>query len=99
MTHRFHPLFEREFRFVDRRHTWEEDRVALLGDDGRGLLAACGVDPDVDPVDAFVIAGGGALPVHPRELAGAGRDDRRDPRWRKPGMISLTVTGFAPRVS
>ncbi|WP_414637418.1 DUF5372 family protein [Actinophytocola sp.] len=27
MTHRFHPLFGREFEFVVHRHNWAEDRV------------------------------------------------------------------------
>ena len=71
MTHRFHPLFGREFRFVDRRHTWEEDRVALLGDDGQ-VFSLPAAWTDVDPLDAFVAQAAGRCPftlVSLRELA------------------------------
>jgi uncharacterized protein DUF5372 len=61
VTHRFHPLFGREFRFVDRHRTWEEDRVALLGDDGQVFSLPAGWT-DVDPVDAFVAQAAGRCP-------------------------------------
>ena len=61
MTHRFHPLFGREFRFVDRHRTWQEDRVALLGDDGRVFSLPAGWT-DIDPVDVFVAQAAGRCP-------------------------------------
>lgn len=61
VTHRFHPLYGREFRFVDRRHTWEEDRVALLGDDGQ-VFSLPAAWTDIDPVDAFVAQAAGRCP-------------------------------------
>jgi hypothetical protein len=61
VTHRFHPLFGREFRFVDRRHTWEEDRVALLGDDGQ-VFSLPAAWTDIDPVEEFVAQAAGRCP-------------------------------------
>jgi hypothetical protein len=61
VTHRFHPLYGREFRFVDRRHTWEEDRVALLGDDGL-VFSLPAAWTDIDPVDEFVAQADGRCP-------------------------------------
>jgi uncharacterized protein DUF5372 len=61
VTHRFHPLFGREFRFVDRRRTWQEDRVALLGDDGQ-VFSLPAAWTDIDPVDAFVAQAAGRCP-------------------------------------
>jgi len=34
VTHRFHPLFGRDFEFVAHRHNWGEDRVHPHDEDG-----------------------------------------------------------------
>jgi Family of unknown function (DUF5372) len=34
VTHRFHPLFGRDFEFVAHRHNWGEDRVHLHDENG-----------------------------------------------------------------
>jgi len=34
VTHRFHPLFGRDFGFVAHRHNWDEDRVHLHDENG-----------------------------------------------------------------
>jgi hypothetical protein len=61
VTHRFHPLFGREFEFVVHRQNWGEDRVHLR--DGRGeLFSLPAAWTDVAPVDPFVVIAAGRCP-------------------------------------
>lgn len=61
VTHRFHPLYGREFEFVEHRHNWGEDRVQLRDENGVlfSLLAAW---TDVVPADPFVVVAAGRCP-------------------------------------
>ena len=34
ITHRFHPLFGREYDLIDYRHSWGEDRVVYVDEQG-----------------------------------------------------------------
>ncbi len=61
MTHRFHPLFGREFEFVARRQNWGEDRVHLHSEDGELFSLPAGWT-DAAPVDAFVVIAAGRCP-------------------------------------
>jgi hypothetical protein len=67
VTHRFHPLFGREFEFVDHRRNWGEDRVYLRDDQGvlRSLPAAW---TDAVPEDAFVVMAAGRSPFRVDDL-------------------------------
>jgi hypothetical protein len=58
VTHRFHPLFGREFEFVARRQNWGEDRVHLHDSDGELFSLPAGWT-DVALVDAFVVFAAG----------------------------------------
>jgi hypothetical protein len=61
VTHRFHPLFGRDFEFVVHRQNWGEDRVHLR--DGGGVLFSLPAGwTDVAPVDPFVVAAAGRCP-------------------------------------
>ena len=50
MTHRFHPLFGRDFEFVAHRQNWGEDRVHLHDEDGELFSLPAGWT-DVAPAD------------------------------------------------
>lgn len=67
VTHRFHPLFGKEFVFVDRRLAWDVDRVSFLGEDAvvASLPAAW---TDIDPVDPFVTLAEGRCAFRPCDL-------------------------------
>lgn len=58
MTHRFHPLFGKDFEFVVHRQNWGEDRVHLRDDDGALFSLPAGWT-DVAPVDPFVVVAAG----------------------------------------
>ena len=61
MTHRFHPLFGRDFEFVVHRRNWGEDRVYCRGEDGRLFsLPACWTD--VVGEDPFAVIAAGRCP-------------------------------------
>jgi hypothetical protein len=53
VTHRFHPLFGREYEFVVHRQNWGEDRVHLHDENGV-LFSLPAAWTDVAPVDLFV---------------------------------------------
>ena len=61
MTHRFHPLFGREFEFVALRQNWGEHRVVVRGADG-GVFSLPAGWTDAAPVDAFVVIAAGRCP-------------------------------------
>lgn len=61
MTHRFHPLFGRDFEFVVHRHNWGEDRVHLHDENGELFSLPAGWT-DAAPVDPFVIVAEGRCP-------------------------------------
>ena len=61
VTHRFHPLFGREFEFVVLRQNWGEDRVHLRDEDGRLFSLPAGWT-DAAAVDPFVVIAAGRCP-------------------------------------
>jgi len=61
VTHRFHPLFGREFEFVVHRHNWGEDRVHMRDEDGRLFSLPAGWT-DAATVDPFVMIAAGRCP-------------------------------------
>jgi hypothetical protein len=61
VTHRFHPLYGRDFEFVVRRRNWGEDRVYLREDDGR-LFSVPAVWTDMAGEDPFVVTADGRCP-------------------------------------
>ena len=61
VTHRFHPLFGRDFEFVAHRHNWGEDRVHPHDEDGV-LFALPAGRAGVAPADPFVVIAGGRCP-------------------------------------
>ncbi len=69
VTHRFHPLFGREFEFVAHRQNWGEDRVHLHDSDGELFSLPAGWT-DMAPVDAFVVIAAGRCPFTSTGLIG-----------------------------
>lgn len=67
MTHRFHPLFGREFEFVVHRHNWGEDRVHLRDEDGQLFSLPTGWT-DAAVVDPFVVTAAGRCPFTVADL-------------------------------
>jgi hypothetical protein len=61
VTHRFHPLFGRDFEFVAHRLNWGENRVCLRDEDGALFSLPAGWT-DVAPVDPFVVVAAGRCP-------------------------------------
>ncbi|MDT5000436.1 MAG: hypothetical protein QOK12_2541 [Mycobacterium sp.] len=61
MTHRFHPLFGREFEFVVHRQNWSEDRVHLHDENGELFSLPAGWT-GLAPVDPFVVVAEGRCP-------------------------------------
>lgn len=53
VTHKFHPLYGHEFTLVERRTTWNEDRVYFFDDTGRLRRIPTGWT-SVAPANAFV---------------------------------------------
>ena len=80
MTHRFHPLFGRDFEFVAHRQNWGEDRVHLHDADGELFSLPAGWT-DVAPVDRFVVAAAGRCPFTTAGLLALADliDQRRSP--------------------
>ena len=67
MTHPFHPLVDREFDLVVRKHTWAEDRVFIVDSDGQ--LRSLPADwTDVVPADPFVVVASGRSPLRTVDL-------------------------------
>jgi Family of unknown function (DUF5372) len=67
VTHRFHPLFGREFEFVVHRHNWGEDRVHLHDENGELFSLPAGWT-DLAPVDPFVVVAEGRCPFTTTDL-------------------------------
>ena len=67
VTHPFHPLAGREFDLVVRKHTWAEDRVFFVGDDGQPRSVPAGWS-DVVPADPFVVVAAGRSPLRVTDL-------------------------------
>jgi len=61
VTHRFHPLFGREFEFVARRQNWGEDRVHLHDERGELFSLPAGWTDAALP-DPFVVIAAGRCP-------------------------------------
>jgi Family of unknown function (DUF5372) len=61
VTHRFHPLCDREYEFVVHRQNWGEDRVHLRDENGQVFSLPAGWT-DVAPVDPFVVVARGRCP-------------------------------------
>jgi hypothetical protein len=76
VTHRFHPLFGRDFELVAHRQNWGEDRVHLHDEDGELFSLPAGWT-DVAPTDPFVVVADGRCPFTTEGLLGlAGLVDR-----------------------
>jgi hypothetical protein len=69
VTHRFHPLFGRDFEFVAHRQNWGEDRVHLHDEDGALFSLPAGWT-DVAPIDPFVVIAAGRCPFTIAALLG-----------------------------
>lgn len=67
VTHRFHPLFGRDYEFVVHRHNWGEDRVHLHDENGQ-LFSLPAAWTDVAPVDPFVVLADGRCPFTTADL-------------------------------
>jgi hypothetical protein len=67
VTHRFHPLFGREYESVVHRQNWGEDRVHLHDENGV-LLSLPAAWTDVAPVDPFVVLAAGRCPFATTDL-------------------------------
>jgi Family of unknown function (DUF5372) len=67
VTHRFHPLFGREYEFVVHRQNWGEDRVHLHDENGV-LFSLPAAWTDVAPVDPFVVLAEGRCPFVTTDL-------------------------------
>ena len=61
VTHRFHPLYGREYEFVVHRQNWGEDRVYLRDENGELFSVLTGWT-DAAPVDPFVVVADGRCP-------------------------------------
>ncbi len=61
VTHRFHPLFGRDFEFVAHRQNWGEDRVHLHDENGHLFSLPAGWTDAVAP-DPFVVVAAGRCP-------------------------------------
>ena len=69
VTHRFHPLFGRDFEFVAHRQNWGEDRVHLH-DEGGVLFSLPAGWTDVVPADPFAVIAAGRCPFTASGLLG-----------------------------
>ena len=67
MTHRFHPLFGREFELVAQHHNWGEDRIHLHAEGGE-LFSLPTAWTDAAPVDAFIVVAAGRCPFTRADL-------------------------------
>jgi len=63
VTHRFHPLFDRELEFVKRRRNWRADRVYVFDPDGQ-LLSLPAEWTDAVAEDPFVVVAAGRSAFH-----------------------------------
>lgn len=67
VTHRFHPLFGRQFEFVKRRRNWSDDRVYVYGEHGE-LCALPVAWTDLAPEDPFVVVAAGRSALRTPDL-------------------------------
>ena len=67
VTHRFHPLYGREYEFVVHRQNWGEDRVYLRGEDGE-LFCLPAAWTDALAPDPFVVIAAGRCPFTTDDL-------------------------------
>jgi hypothetical protein len=89
VTHRFHPLFGRDFEFVVHRQNWGEDRVWLHGEDGKLFSLPAGWT-DVAAPDPFVVVAAGRCPFTTDDLlAVADLADQLTARRRR-GVKAIT---------
>ena len=85
MTHRFHPLYGRDFEFVAHRQNWGEDRVHLHDENGQLFSLPAGWT-HVAAADPFVvIAAGRCAFTADGLLAVADPVDRFRAQRRRPG--------------
>ena len=70
MTHRFHPLYGRDFEFVAHRHNWGEDRVHLHDENGELFSLPAGWT-DVAAPDPFVVVAASRCPFTAEGLLAA----------------------------
>jgi len=78
VTHPFHPWSGQEFLFLAIRHTWSDDRVFFLDDDGQQHSLPVGSTDAVEP-NVFVVMANGRCPFSVADLLGLGQliDDLR----------------------
>lgn len=67
VTHPFHPLFDRVFAIVTRRHNWSEDRVFFY-DDQHLLQSLPVVWTSLAPDDPVVLIAAGRSPFRLHDL-------------------------------
>jgi hypothetical protein len=67
VTHRFHPLYGREYEFVVHRQNWGEERVYLRDENGELFSVLTGWT-DAAPVDPFVVVADGRCPFTTADL-------------------------------
>ena len=70
MVHPFHPWSGREFEFVQRRRTWDGDRVSVRGPGGDVVSLPAGWTDAVAP-DPFVVVAAGRAPFRTADLLAA----------------------------
>lgn len=61
MTHLFHPLYGRDFEFVEHKLNWGEDRVWLHDENGQLFSLPAGWTDVVEP-DLFAVIAAGRCP-------------------------------------
>ncbi|WP_245671789.1 DUF5372 family protein, partial [Nocardia amamiensis] len=95
VTHRFHPLFGREFEFVEHRFNWGEDRVSLRDEHGVVFSLPAGWT-DVVAVDPFVVIAEGRCPFTTTGLLELAE---LIDRIRTHPSLDRTVNPISPRAS
>jgi hypothetical protein len=91
VTHRFHPLFGREFEFVALRQNWGEHRVVLHDAQGELFSLPAGWT-DAAPVDAVAVVAAGRCPFTTAGLLGVAEliDRLRKHRTEEPAVKEIT---------
>jgi Family of unknown function (DUF5372) len=67
VTHPFHPLFGRDFEFIELRQNWGEDRVCLRDENGELFSLPAGWT-DAVAADLFVVIAAGRCPFATDDL-------------------------------
>jgi hypothetical protein len=70
VVHPFHPWRGQEFEFVQRRRTWDVDRVFFRGPGG-GVVSLPAAWTDAVPADPFAVMADGQVPFRTADLLAA----------------------------